>query len=236
MSNDRHTMFFMGNEYPNYGGGGGGSFSSEKIYTNSGGNAPANIQLSKAITDFDAIILNGYRNNMTTYYSSNMYLTEEVVSGRIICLTDDSFYAWYTVTNDTTLTSAGANIVITDIYGIKFGGGSSGGGGGSSTSEIIELTAGDGTSSRTFTFEKTPKKVTIYWETASSGTVWTFYKSFIWGDRLVFHQATDRNIYESGWIGNGTLTYNGNSVTMTNNNALQACNNTTGFGHMLVEY
>lgn len=135
MSNDRHTMFFMGNEYPNYGGGGGGSFSSEKIYTNSEGSAPATIQLSKAITDFDAIILNGYRNNMTTYYSSNMYLTEEVVSGRIICLTDDSFYAWYTVTNDTTLTSAGANIVITDIYGIKFGGGSSGGGGGSSYSE-----------------------------------------------------------------------------------------------------
>ena len=104
------------------------------------------------------------------------------------------------------------------------------------TSEIIELQAGDDTTSRTFTFSKTPKKVTLYWETDTTGTPWIFYKSFVWGDRIVFHQATNTDIYQDGYVGNGTLTYNGNSVTMTNANASQACNNSTGFGHMLVEY
>jgi hypothetical protein len=44
-------------------------------------------------------------------------------------LVDDAMYAWYTVTDDTTLTLAPtANIVIDKVYGLKFGGGGGGGG------------------------------------------------------------------------------------------------------------
>lgn len=134
----RHTQFFMDKEYPNIpmgGGSGGGSFESEIIYQNSGSAIPSTIALDKEISNYDAIVLSGYRQQYPNYWTSAMYLSDECAVGRIINIVDDTMYAWYTVTNDTTLTSAGANIVIDKIYGLKFGSGSGGGGGGGSYSE-----------------------------------------------------------------------------------------------------
>ena len=106
-----------------YGGGSGGGGSQtikEIIYSNSGGSIPATITLNESITQYDQIVLSGYRNGMEAYWSSITYMADEVVVGRNIGLFDDSYYAWYTVTNDTTLTNIGANIIINKIYGIKF--------------------------------------------------------------------------------------------------------------------
>ena len=108
--------------------GSSGAFEADNLFHNTAASIPNSITLSESISDYDMIVLTGYRNNMTTYYCSDTYLADDLVTGRLICLTDDSSYAWYTVTSDTVLTKAGANIIISDIYGIKFGSG-----GGSST-------------------------------------------------------------------------------------------------------
>lgn len=109
------------------GGGGGSGYKSEVLFSNSGSSIPSTITLSKSITNYDAIVFSGYRQQYPTYWASSIYLSDEMTNGRVIALTDDTMYAWYTVTDDTTLTSAGANIVIDKIYGLKFGGGGSGG-------------------------------------------------------------------------------------------------------------
>lgn len=121
----RHTTFFMDKEYPNIAGGGGagGSFEAEVIYQNSGSSIPSSITLEKGISNYDAIMLSGYRQQYPSYWTSSIYLTEECVTNRIINIVDDAMYAWYTVTDDTTLTNAGANIVVDKVYGLKFGGG-----------------------------------------------------------------------------------------------------------------
>lgn len=114
------------------GGGSGSGFESEVIYQNAGSTVPSTIALSKGMSNYDAIMLSGYRQQYPTYWASSIYLSDEITNGRVIALTDDTMYAWYTVTDDTTLTSAGANIVIDKVYGLKFGGGGS--------ANIVELT------------------------------------------------------------------------------------------------
>lgn len=118
-------------------GGGGGSFESEIIYQNSGGSIPSTITLDNGISNYDAIVLSGYRQQYPNYWASSIYLSDECAVGRIINIVDDTMYAWYTITDDTTLTSAGANIVIDKIYGLKFGSGSGGGGGSYSETELF---------------------------------------------------------------------------------------------------
>ena len=109
------------------GGGGGSSYKAEVLFTNSGSSIPATISLSKGMSKYDAIMFSGYRQQYPTYWSSSIYLSDEVINGRVIALVDDAMYAWYTVTDDTTLTLAGsANIIIDKVYGLKFGGGSGG--------------------------------------------------------------------------------------------------------------
>lgn len=114
---------------------GGGSYKCEELYTNEGSSVPSTIELSASILNYDAIVLNGYRSGMTSYFSSDMYLKEELVTGRIISLEDDTYYAWYTITDNTTLTNNTSNIIITKIYGLKFGTGGSGGG----ASDIVKI-------------------------------------------------------------------------------------------------
>lgn len=111
------------------GGGGGGSYTSEVLYTNSGTSIPSTISLSKGMSRYDMIVFSGYRQQYQTYWSNRAYLASEISTGKVLGLVDDAMYAWYTVTDDTTLTLAGsANIIIDKVYGLKFGGGSSSGG------------------------------------------------------------------------------------------------------------
>lgn len=143
------TVEIDGVVYSIKGGGGGGSFESEVIYQNSGSTIPSTIILDKEISNYDAIVLSGYRQQYPNYWTSAMYLSDECAVGRIINIVDDTMYAWYTVTDDTTLTSAGANIVIDKVYGLKFGSGS--GGSGSKTALFTNETT---TNPATITFDE----------------------------------------------------------------------------------
>ena len=108
------------------GGGGGGSYTSDVLYTNSGTSIPSTISLSKGMSKYNMIVFSGYRQQYQTYWSNRAYLASEISTGKVVGLVDDAMYAWYTVTDDTTLTLAGsANIIIDKVYGLKFGGGSS---------------------------------------------------------------------------------------------------------------
>ena len=123
--------------YPciNLNGGGGSSYTSEILYSNSGTSVPSTISLSKGMSNYDAIVFSGYRQQYQTYWSSRAYLVSEISAGKVVGLVDDAMYAWYTVTDDTTLTLAPtANIVIDKVYGLKF---SSGGSGGASALEDL---------------------------------------------------------------------------------------------------
>lgn len=125
------------------GGGGGSSYTSDVLFTNSGTSVPSTISLSKGMSRYDVIVFSGYRQQYQTYWSSRAYLSSEISAGKVVGLVDDAMYAWYTVTDDTTLTLAPtANIVIDKVYGVKFSRG--GGGGGSSWTDIEgTLTAGN---------------------------------------------------------------------------------------------
>lgn len=112
------------------------------------------------------------------------------------------------------------------IYGV---------GGGGSTSEIIPITAGDGTSSRTFTFSKTPKFIKADWISQSP---WRFTASFIWGADRIFHMANNSAPATSVYNGVSVITYgaDGKSFTITSFNANGAMNGTDASGQMYVEY
>ena len=116
------------------------------------------------------------------------------------------------------------------IYGHKFTGG-----GGGQSAEIIPITAGDGTTSRTFTFSKTPKFIKADWISQSP---WRFTASFTWGADRIFHIANDSAPATSTYTGASVITYgaDGKSFTITSFNANGAMNGTDAAGFMYVDY
>lgn len=124
-------IYYNGREYAEFNsgsGGGGSSYTSDVLFTNSGTSIPSTIPLSKGMSNYDMIVFSGYRQQYQTYWSSRAYLASEISAGKVVGLVDDAMYAWYTVTDDTTLTLAPtANIVIDKVYGLKFSRGGSGG-------------------------------------------------------------------------------------------------------------
>lgn len=105
-------------------------------------------------------------------------------------------------------------------------------------SEIIPISAGDGTTSRTFTFDKTPKFVAYYWnDPVLEGNGWNTTAHFVWGQEFVaYSSAINAVSYNNNYQGCLRITYNGNSITFTGGNAFGACNTTTGSGYMFVDY
>lgn len=109
-------------------------------------------------------------------------------------------------------------------------------GGGGSTSEIIPITAGDGTSSRTFTFTKTPKFIQMDWV---SEIPWYFTTSFTWGAERAFFIANNSSpVTGSIYTGVSTITYgaDGKSFTITGANKNCAANGEDASGQMYVQY
>lgn len=115
------------------------------------------------------------------------------------------------------------------ILGMKLGGGSG------DNAEIIPISAGDGTNSRTFTFDRIPKKISMQY--VASG--WGFYRDIIWGTDRSYYQASQAIISDS-------VTYTGvsgivcdettKSITITGLNAIQAGNTADIVGYMFVDY
>lgn len=124
------TVSIDGTIYEIQGSGGGGVTTTEEIYKNTAGTIPDTINLTKPINDFDIILITGFRSNSPTWKISSFYVSSTINSGDVIELNDDAYYAWYTVTDLSTLTKNTAQYdVIDTIYGLKFGSGGGGSGG-----------------------------------------------------------------------------------------------------------
>lgn len=118
---------------------------------------------------------------------------------------------------------------IIGVYGLDLNGGAG------DASEIIPISAGDGTTSRTFTFDKIPKKVSMQY--VASG--WGFYRDIIWGTDRSYYQASQATISESAtYIGVSGIVCDETtkSITITGLNAIQASNTADIVGYMYVEY
>lgn len=99
--------------------------------------------------------------------------------------------------------------------------------------EVVEITAGNDTNSRTYVFDRTPKKISMQY--VASG--WGFYRDIIWGCDRSFYQASQYTISDSAtYTGVSSLTYNGNEMTITGLNAIQSSDSSDIVGTMLVFY
>ena len=123
------TIEIDGTIYSIEGRGSGGGTTIEEIYKNIAGTIPDAINLTKPINDFDIILITGFRSNTPTWKISSFYVSSAINQGDVIELNDDAYYAWYTVTDLSTLTKNVVEYDIIDtIYGLKLGSGGSGGG------------------------------------------------------------------------------------------------------------
>ena len=108
--------------------------------------------------------------------------------------------------------------------------------GGDTNSEIITLTAGDGTTSRTFTFSKLPKLIKIYW---TIGIGWSSEFVIVWGQDIANYICSVGNVPSTnGSLGCASVTFDttNKSMTLTGANAFGCANDLTGSGYMFVLY
>ena len=127
MANDRHTMFYMGKEYPNTASGagnsgGGGSYAEEILYDGEGGAAPATINLSDDYTNYDIIVFCLLRPADGRWYKySYQYVVSDLNVNGSFQLVTYSEYASYDITSATVFTRVNASgMYIDKVIGIKF--------------------------------------------------------------------------------------------------------------------
>ena len=131
---------------------------------------------------------------------------------------------------------ADGNALVYNATSGKWENGEGGGSGTVITGEVINITAGDDTTSRTFTFSKTPKFISMSWASDSS---WKYSGSFPWGsDRLYFNALNSSPALSGAYVGVSTITYgqDGKSFTITGGNAGGCANTSATSGKMYVDY
>ena len=228
-------------------GGGGGSVSItvDDLWTNDNSYGIGTYVLSEDIDDYDFIEI-WY--GVYSEYTGSPYLSESKMfsvdtlnelysDNKSLLLTGYSNRAIYCSLNNTTLsiTYSDSNTIL-KVRGIKLSGGGSSGG---TSAEIIPITAGDGTTSRTFTFSKTPKFIKAYWEDTTLDGGWCADAEIAWGQPYANYKAHTRAVSITGLTGGLiSLTYgqDGKSVTITSGNAFGAWNTANGSGYMFVDY
>lgn len=227
-------------------GSGGGSSYTETLLYDSGSpttGAPFNqdVPLLKNLTKYDAVLIEWNTSQDRSSVSPNeetdtVFCTvEELLRNNFILHFTGYSTRWGDIKfTDTSFkfTNRGGDRVpeIYRIKGLKLGGGAG--------SEIIPISAGDGTTSRTFTFDKTPKFIAYYWnDPVLEGYGWNTTAHFVWGQEFVaYSSAINAVSYNNNYQGCLRITYNGNSITFIGGNAFGACNTTTGSGYMFVDY
>lgn len=133
----------------------------------------------------------------------------------------------------TTINNEDSTNGLVKVYGLRFNIG-----GISDNYEVNDIGVGDGTNSRTFTFPKTPKKVTLQGYTSGDGG-WYESTYFIWGENfmtLYGHQGTSAT---GGYVGQAGITYgaDGRSFTINAASSFGAFNRADNFtGKILAEY
>lgn len=228
------------------GKGGSGSAYAETLLYDSGSptsGAPFNqdVALFDSLSNYDAIVVEWNTSEDRSRESpletsDTVFCTVQDLLSNNFCLHFSGYGTrWGEITfTDTTfkLFARGGDLTpqIYKIKGLKFGGGGAGDG-----SEIIPISAGDGTTSRTFTFDKIPKKISMQY--VANG--WGFYRDIIWGTDRSYYQASQATISESAtYIGVSGIVCDEatKSITITGLNAIQASNTTDIVGYMYVEY
>lgn len=111
--------------------------------------------------------------------------------------------------------------------------------GGEPTSEIIPITAGDDTISRTFTFDKTPQFIKFYWQDTTLDGGWATDGDMLWGQPYMNYRskrmgATVANV--DGGISSIAYGADNKSITITGGNAFGAMNSINGSGYMFIVY
>lgn len=103
--------------------------------------------------------------------------------------------------------------------------------------EIIPITGGDDTTTRTFNFTKQPKFIAYCWNDPLLESGWNTTSHFIWGQEYIsYNSSTNAVAISNNYQGCIRATYSGNSVTLTGGNSFAACNGSTGSGYMFVVY
>lgn len=121
------------------------------------------------------------------------------------------------------------------IYDIPGGGGS---GSGAISAEVIPIGIGDGTLSRTFQLNRTPKSVIMQGYTSGDGG-WHESGYFIWGSNFINLVGAQYTIATGGYAGQAAISYgaDGKSFTITAANAFGAFNRADSFsGFLFVDY
>lgn len=216
------------------GGGGGSTYTETVLYENTGTSA-GNITLSDDLNNYDMLMFVVVRTiGVGRELIELPFMTSDLTVGTHITLISyASEYINYDVTSMTLLTRTNSQSnYVEKVKGIKFGGGNG--------SEIISISAGDGTTSRTFTFNKTPKSVQFYWDDpVLEGTGWIGNGSFVWGQEYITFPAHTRASSVTGMMGGcAVLSYgaDGKSVTINGANAFQSLNTPNGSGFIFVDY
>ena len=101
--------------------------------------------------------------------------------------------------------------------------------------EIIPITNGNGSTSRTFTFARTPKFIKIFHTSPSLA----FYSdvSLVWGQTYYTYPSHGTFVeITGGTVPSGSISYNDNDITFTAGNAFGCFNAADSTGYMFVMY
>lgn len=223
----------------NFGGSSGNEEECDLLYKAQSTTPPNTITLSESVTDYDFLVTHikssvSGKATIGYTYTVDALSTGDIIGGELAA---GNGWIWYTYTDSTTLTYLGVaqNYYIEEITGVKIGSGS-GKVSKIETGEVLDITAGDGTTSRTFTLSKTPKFVSMSWAADSS---WKYNGSFTWGsDRLYFSALDSSPALSGAYLGVSTITYgqDGKSFTITGGNAGGCANTSVTTGKLYVDY
>lgn len=110
--------------------------------------------------------------------------------------------------------------------------------GGGNGSEIIPISAGNDTTTRTFTFAKQPQFIKFYWGDPVISGGWATDAELVWGQAYMNYRSKPMGVTTSQVDGGiASITYNGGkSFTITGANAFGAMNTSNGSGYMYVDY
>lgn len=245
---DLQTIEIAGTIYDIPGGGGsggnGGGISDEVIFTDTAGTTGTrNITLTKSLNNFDAIYFEWFgttEEQYTASHASPVYPIEANDNGNVSVVCYPTYGNRYILlTGDPTSTSVSlasgtwdtVPLSVYKIHGVKFKGV------GAISAEVIPITAGDGTTSRTFSFNRQPKSIKIYYKSAAVG--YNLDASLVWGQDFINYLGHTNGVSISGGSGGlAALSYgvDGKSFTITGGNAFGALNDADGAGFMFVDY
>lgn len=251
---DNTTLTYLSNQSNYYideisgvtiGGGAskGSVYVEESIYSASA--RATTMNLANTIDRYDAIEI-----EVSWMYNSQKYQISEIVTTKRI-LNSNAYseislginvYRYITLafTDNETLSlledGSSGLMYVSEIKGIKYGSSSSNEGIEYPTGELIQIPAGDDTTSRTFSFDRAPKRITATWNNSDGS--WIGNWNFVWGDSHVMYLANTKTTATSGDYGGiASITYgtDGKSFTITGANAFGAMND-SGSGTMYVDY